>query len=713
MNFLAKLFRRGTALSRNRSIATSIAAFALAITALATMFTYATYEGVEDVTSARAPRFVEVYGDESPAILWAPVADAIGLKYTDIVSITPLIDSAPRPPGVTKWPQPGEAIVSPELYDELLATRALDRYGEVVGIIGNSGLAHPTERLAYVRPATPVVENGHVVSGYGIDGPAIPIGDPLRAAPFSAFVILLLIVCAVPVVVLLIVSARIDSKERALRIARLRVLGMTRGQEWQLVTAETARPFLIGSLAAFLCAAPFFVWNISLPGVRFTLQAAYLRDHVGVSALVAVSSICIGFTLTVAATWLFSRELGGGKPRVAEPRHRASIAIICVSMLFATPWLYSFIAPGRTGNENLAVLTVTIGSIICLLSLPHAVQYIYTSMMGSVRRLPSLLRAPSLLVGSANAVRWPGAPARLAATFAVMIGLVGLAHIWDSALTKDEMASRQLYDEVGDSLVTVTTYGADRHDELEVFHEALAPGVHPYQVASAGSGELTIYSTEDGLGILNLEPGSEISLSQLPSSWQRYLEFTEGWNDTVRAGTFDAGRQQDNRYVLFSSDPSGIPVDLIRADLNQYSAPVWPILSVGHSWRGGVWLQAEQSRWLSVFAGWGVIVASVAVWFGSVRYLHECGVVIARLTLVGGTRMLGLGVAFWLLFPAVGIGLLSGWTVSRVLGAPFLSPGLGGVFPVGPLAIYSAVLVIASGFVIVRLATHRDGYGSR
>src|SRR5690606_7650770 len=59
----------------------------------------------------------------------------------------------PPPPGVDKFPGPGESLVSPalaELIDDQPASVVGERFGKVVGVIGSDGLRHDNQLFALV-----------------------------------------------------------------------------------------------------------------------------------------------------------------------------------------------------------------------------------------------------------------------------------------------------------------------------------------------------------------------------------------------------------------------------------------------------------------------------------------------------------------------------------------------------------------------------------
>lgn len=136
----------------------------------------------------------------------------------------------PVPPGLERVPEPGETFVSPALA-ELLAQRAggpvSDRFGTVVGTIGEDGLQAPNE-LVVIHGMT--VEELQAAGSRGVTQ-FNHDGEP----PTLDWVIAVLVVIAVvgaiaPVAVFVASSTRLAAARRERRLVALRLSGATSGQ---------------------------------------------------------------------------------------------------------------------------------------------------------------------------------------------------------------------------------------------------------------------------------------------------------------------------------------------------------------------------------------------------------------------------------------------------------------------------------------------------
>jgi hypothetical protein len=126
------------------------AALALAFVTLATVATLATYDGRETRADARGAVITD---GKHGALLYREGADSVGSRPVSVLFLHPLTPKAPVPAGVSRWPEPGEVLLSPELLRTGRSEGILTRYGSFAGTITADGLVTPSERIAYVRVA--------------------------------------------------------------------------------------------------------------------------------------------------------------------------------------------------------------------------------------------------------------------------------------------------------------------------------------------------------------------------------------------------------------------------------------------------------------------------------------------------------------------------------------------------------------------------------
>lgn len=133
------------------------------------------------------------------------------------------------PPGVERFPAPGEVLLSPalrKLSGNLPASELADRFpGEVVGTLGTEALTHPDQLVALVGHTPSELENvAPLVDGFAEAG---TVWNPNLDLLAGVGVVVLL----VPSLVLVASASRLTAARREQRLAALRLAGATPRQE--------------------------------------------------------------------------------------------------------------------------------------------------------------------------------------------------------------------------------------------------------------------------------------------------------------------------------------------------------------------------------------------------------------------------------------------------------------------------------------------------
>ncbi|MFD9390582.1 FtsX-like permease family protein [Streptomyces sp. NPDC060000] len=174
------------------------------------------------------------------------------------------------PPGLRKFPGPGEVFVSPRIHELLRSDRGLAQLmpGKEMGIISAHGLAQPDELYAYVGARPEELKGGGHLSGFGWKEARYPTVEPstLDILRFTLSGVVLL-----PLAVFLSVCARLSAASRMRRLAALRLLGLSRKGTQRVNAAETVAAALLG---AVLGLGAYWVVNqlvsrIGLPGFKW------------------------------------------------------------------------------------------------------------------------------------------------------------------------------------------------------------------------------------------------------------------------------------------------------------------------------------------------------------------------------------------------------------------------------------------------------------
>ncbi|WP_241192695.1 FtsX-like permease family protein [Streptomyces sp. ADI96-02] len=288
-----------------------------------------------------------------------------------------------RPPGVARFPAPGEMVVSPAL-KELLASPRGELLRErlpyrVTGTVGDAGLLSPDELVYYAGSGTlTTAAGGHRVIGYGDRSE----GDPLSPL-LIVLVVMVCVVLLVPVAIFIATAVRFGGDRRDRRLAALRLVGAGIPATRRIAAGEALFGSVLGlvtGLALFLLGRPFVgavkVWDVSaFPAdlVPDPLSAALVAVAVPVTAvlvtLVAMRSVVIeplgvvrrGRERGRRLWWRLPVPLAGvavlgleGRADDLEPVAPVPIAtgavLVLVGLALLLPWLVEACVRGLRGG---------------------------------------------------------------------------------------------------------------------------------------------------------------------------------------------------------------------------------------------------------------------------------------------------------------------------------------------------------------------------
>lgn len=205
-------------------------------------------------THSRADRtawqegFHSVDDPDNPPMLIAVSEDFHGERHIRRVDVAAYGDPSDieLPPGVERFPGPGEVLLSPALRDlaaELPGSVLAERFpGEVVGLLGTDALLGPDQLVALVgHTPEELAHSGIPVDGFALSADMV---DPLLGLLAGVGVVVLL----VPSLVLVASAARLTATRREKRLAALRLAGATPRQVVAMVAGENLIAAVGGAL---------------------------------------------------------------------------------------------------------------------------------------------------------------------------------------------------------------------------------------------------------------------------------------------------------------------------------------------------------------------------------------------------------------------------------------------------------------------------------
>ncbi|MEU8323399.1 ABC transporter permease [Nonomuraea sp. NPDC048881] len=326
--------------------------------------------------------------------------DYVDGKTITVVDLAALKPGAPAPPGMPRFPAPGEVWLSPalsELAAELPADRLAKRYPAPKGVLGDEALVQPEELVAVVghapdAPAMTAERSDDWILGKPPVKVATLAGMPSEDA--QAYQVLALIASVLMVVPLLVfggAAARLTVARRDQRLAALRLIGATPGQVVGMTVAEAVLVAFAGALAGavvFGAAVPLLA-RIPIQGGTWFVADLFPNLLILAGVLVAVP-LLVGLSAVVGLRRVVVSPLGVAK-RETPPGMRFVRVLALLAVLAVFPLL--------TRGTSVAIVAVALGlAFLCLnLAGPWVVGLIGKVAAGTARRPARLLAARRLV----------------------------------------------------------------------------------------------------------------------------------------------------------------------------------------------------------------------------------------------------------------------------------------------------------------------------
>lgn len=332
------------------------------------------------------------------------------------VDLAPIgVGPSVAPPGMDRFPAPGEVFASPRmarLLAEVPADELGDRYpGRLSGTIEADGLAHADELVVVVgHAAGALVPTAATGSGSGnadlaVSLPASIDVAPGDVAPISGFVAwghdddlatyrtlaqMAAVLLVIPTLLLVGAAARLTAAQREQRLAALRLAGATPGAVVGLTALEILAAAVVGTAVGVVVYVLALPAAARIPLAGGTFSPADLR--LGGGVLMAVA-LLVPVAAAGSAMVALRRVVVGplGVTRRSRPRRPSLIRFLVLPVAwfaFGTSALSM-----RDGGSSFGVL-VGLAAVIATLSvLGPWITWTIGSLMSRVARRPSTLIA--------------------------------------------------------------------------------------------------------------------------------------------------------------------------------------------------------------------------------------------------------------------------------------------------------------------------------
>ncbi len=654
--------RRGAEGNRLRFAALLLATLALALSATAITAGWAVHDGREQRGSARAPQYVDPDGGDAP-VLVRPAYDTVDGLQKSVVYVEPKAADAAPPPGVSAWPERGEALLSPALRRDLEKEGAEDRYGTPAGAIAAEGLEVPDERLAYVRPRHGVMSSGEWLAASGFGGPErANFGDSDFVRPDSWFLMCAAGLLVLPALVLTVIAARSGSAGRDRRVALLRALGAGSRARALVSLGEAVAPVALGAAVAGAVTLAALRTDVRLPVVDFLLPAADLRRWAGAlvgtvlgSALVVLAAV---LSLHRAAPAESSTRPGAGR------RFRAGrVAWLCPVFLVVAVYGSDVAAQGGGGDWLPVYVLGTVGT---LATVPAVIAVLVRWLGQRLVRLGNRRGLSGALVAGRWASASPGVITRLVATVVISIGLVSQVQLHMSRLGDPVREAQAVYQRIGDS--ALKTGIPDRPAQVGAFIRALPPDVHALAVTSGFEGarltgrcsalrELKVSCRDAKVRIS--DPRLQELVAMSPGGAERV---------TLHKGAPEAAKDADELFLVREGG-GDLPVSAIKRTAFRH-LPHPEVDPIGMGWVAGAGWDLQATAWVRALGGIGIGLLALASVLNNLGDFLRLGRRLAPLSVLVGERRIFYATAAWAVLAPLVLAALVGTAAAVWLGTP-------------------------------------------
>ncbi|MFD7906506.1 ABC transporter permease [Kitasatospora sp. NPDC059747] len=714
-----QLLRIGLAAGRRaeagkiRFVALLCATVALGAALLTAAATCATYEGREARQTARAPVLAGDDTDRPATERWGAAFDSVGGRQFSIVYLEPLTPDAPLPPGLARWPAPGEAALSPALRADGASEAIADRYGTVVETIGAEGLAVPGERLAYIRPApglAPDARRMDRITGYGQSAWNDFFGDPIFIGKQWLLQLGVAGLLVLPALMLTVIAVRSGAAARDRRTAVVSALGGSRRDTAWIALGEAAVPLAAGTAVTAAALAGAMAWDWHIPVVSYRLAATDLRDHAWLllSAWL-LATVAVAGAVMVNGSARPSLAAGRSRwvrPTVAGPRRStARCAVLCPVMLLVAVRGPDYVDP-HTALVGLVHYTGVIGTLATL----PAVVGLGTAAAGRcLARWGRRLGDPGTLIAGRHMAVHPSAAARVVAGVVVAVGLLVQVQMWYTASSELAVRAKAIHHRVGDTMLQFRPTNTPTQDQISDFRAHLPANASPVALTDPSGDSpagLLVRGSCDALTSLEL-PCAADPVDIPPTMGDRrarmLLSFYNHSGRTPRVQTGEpAITNAGGTIVLVSTDGRDLPAARIKNAAYHTLPQGAEVSTVGGEWLIGTNATGDQARWILLMGAAAIAILAAAIGISSLAEFLRFGTTLAPTTVLTGTPGVYAVAAAWSVMLPMALAGLAGDAIGAWLASSL---------PVGGAELSTATLAYCA-LATIALATVLWAWGT-
>ncbi|MFF7888796.1 FtsX-like permease family protein [Streptomyces sp. NPDC020794] len=624
--------------------------------------------------------------------------------------------AAPLPPGVRRYPRPGEMVVSPALHKLLTAPGnglLRERLAHpIAGEVGDAGLLDPGERIFYLV-------GNHMAAGAGQTRRLDHFGKAYPKKPLPPELVLLsiagIVVLLVPVGAFIAAAVRFGGERRDRRLAALRLVGANRRMTATIAAGEVA----LSTLAGIAVGTVLFMTGREFAGAVEIQGSGVFTEDLTPPPLLAVLVVVAVLTLSLLITQMSMHKVAVeplGVVRKSGSTSRRLWWRIALPLLGVVLLRMAVRSPDDLHGTS-GVVLVLIGMLSLLVGvtavLPWAVERL-TRLFGGFGPLPWQLALRSLQLNGGAATRSVnGIAVAVAGAVALQTLFTGLAHNagdstaqgahGPSASTRVGIARLDGGGTRGARYAPVfaTTPGVQRAVEFRELSVSPLDGGFPQTVLIADCAPLRLLarlpSCSDGDAFLTAPPGTDTMLDM--TTWTAGMKLRMGtsgprWTTPHIAATVRAARAYpaavfSERTLLATPGAAGSTaishsvsaisltyttrVKDVQDRIRTAAAQLDPAFSVdfpGKSQADPALDGIKRALLAGVAAVLVLIAASMLL--GALEQVRERRRVLAVLVAFGTPRRTLATSVLWQTVLPVGLGLLVAESIGTVLGGTLL-----------------------------------------
>lgn len=600
---------------------------------------------------------IPIESDEGDAkLLYLPAFGEIDNHPVTVVVLEPLTVDAPLPPGLSRWPEPGQAYVSPQLANELAGSRAR-LYGEVAGRIDPDGLETPTERRVYLRPATDALQAQAMfpVQGFGYRNwfDAIHGTGYLYRSGLERSVLLVLSSLLLPGLVAVGIGAAIGAEHLRTTGRMLAAIGLSRRQLVQLDRLEHLPYCLTAALIACLAT----IWAMCCDVVLPFLDARYNATDTRQVAPLLLVAILAGTGACLAVVGLVRTRIRE-RMRHRERDSRADRGIYSAGFLLAltsgaslpvllAPWPYVGHVATAAGFATIILSWAPI-SLVC-------------SWVGRILvRVARLRSSPGTLIAGRFLEHLPRRVSLVALSMCAVIILAGLVQLHTSGLSGLIVQSQRDLARYGTSVLALNIPpGADPDPVIE--HLLPEAGVLAIRRDSAPEPSDTISVNLSGscaaLKTLDLVcPDGQVDKTPTVVSSDR-ARYVVGQVPQIVVTQTEQMPQDFEELILVSLDETGLDLDSLQSTASRYLPGT--IVSVRSTWNVAGADVALEEGWVLSLSALGGAVLILALTTALTKDLRQVSAIVAPVgSITGNPAMASSATAWSVSVPLLAAGVL-------------------------------------------------------